>query len=77
MYLILVLDETGKYMLGSGVNHCTHIEVSMNGSLLKWARDIKTERVPRFIRVKQMSFMASICYLGTYTDITFFIKQLI
>ena len=76
MNLILVLDEAWKYMFSSCVNHCTHIEVSVNRPLLKWARDIEAERVPGLIRMKQVPFVPGICYLCTYTDITFGVKQL-
>ena len=71
-----MLDETWKDMLGGRVHNCTHIKVSMYETLLVRARDIKTKRMPRLVRLEDMSFVPGSCYFGTYTDITFGIKQL-
>ena len=61
MNLFFMLDEAGENMLGGRVHNCTHIKISMYGTLLEWARYIKTERIPRFIGMEEMSFVPGIC----------------
>ena len=49
MNLILVLEIAIKYIFGRSVHERRHVKTSMDRSLLKWTRDVKTKSVPRFI----------------------------